>query len=944
VQEIGVGWGLDYYMQSSTRIEWTTRNGGSDVRHSLLALALAVILVLAAAPAVAAQPDASDGQTWIVTLDPGSNAAEHAERLVGPLGGSIQHVYSTVLSGFSFRGSAQAAEALLRNPNVLRVEASRTFRSTAESANNGFFRIDADDTYYAGDRGETAGGTSVRIAVLDTGIDVDHADLAPNLDVASSISCIAGEPSIQDGQGHGTHVSGIAAAASQGDGIVGVASEASIVSAKVLDSTGYGTDAEVLCGFDHIAGLHASDNVPTVINLSLGEAHAVESGCSSSALHQAICNLTDAGVVIVAAAGNNAADASNFYPAAYPETIAVSAFSALNGTPGNDGCEFFLDVWYQCDDELANFTNYGAVIDVTAPGVRVQSTTFDGSWGLNSGTSMAAPFASGVAALVLAADPTLSPNAVRSIMQTTGECPDGSTAGAATCTGHGDWQITDGLYSAYNEPDGIPEPLIDAAAAVAAASTTSPDTTPPVVTITTPPDGATYTVGDVVLADYTCTDADSGISTCTGDVADGAAIDTATPGDKTFTVVGTDNATNETTVIHYYTVNEAPDTTPPVVTITTPPDGATFQAGIDVVIVDYECSDADSGVASCIGDLPDGSVLDTSTPGSGTFTVIGTDIATNETTVEHYYDIVDTTPPVIALLGDNPLIHLVGTSFADPGAEVTDNVDATTTIYGVSTVDPDTPGDYTITYDYVDAAMNAAVTVVRDVTVVAATNDYATSEVTTYGTVTGDFLDTQASDGRSEVITEAQSGGKPSSRTYRLHHTWTIPFSGGDGIVHLVAAANGEEFLFEYSFDGTGWAPMMTITGTPGEQTHALPVGMSAGELFVRVVDLNRTPGDTNPSSVRIDHLYVESQHNGSTPGLMLEVTTGKIGPETVVYLTWSDTGLWPFTLLRNGFAIASDISALEFQDNLGKRPTGTFRYQVCDDNYVCSNEVKLDF
>jgi subtilisin family serine protease len=334
-------------------------------------------------------------------------------------------VYQHVLNGFAFRGSERAAQALERNPNVLRVEASRGFRTTGESANNGWFRIDADDTYSGGDRGQMANGTSVRIAVLDTGIDVDHTDLAPNLDVASSISCIAEEPSIQDGQGHGTHVSGIAAAANQGDGMVGVASEASIVSAKVLDSTGYGTDAEVICGLDHVAGLYAADGIPTVVNFSLGEAHAAESGCDSSGMHQAICNLTNAGVTVVAAAGNNAADSTNsFYPAAYPETIAVSAFSALNGTPGNDGCQFFLDTFsYECDDELASFTNYGSVVDITAPGVRVQSTTFDGGWGLNSGTSMAAPFASGVAALILAADPTLSPNAVRSIMQTTGECP-----------------------------------------------------------------------------------------------------------------------------------------------------------------------------------------------------------------------------------------------------------------------------------------------------------------------------------------------------------------------------------------------------------------------------------------------------------------------------------------------------------------------------------------
>jgi len=92
-----------------------------------------------------------------------------------------------------------------------------------------------------------------------------HTDLAPDLDVSSSISCIASEPSIEDGQGHGTQVAGIAAA-SQGNGMVGIASEASIVAVKVFDSTGYGSGTEVICGLDHVAGLFATDGIPTVVN------------------------------------------------------------------------------------------------------------------------------------------------------------------------------------------------------------------------------------------------------------------------------------------------------------------------------------------------------------------------------------------------------------------------------------------------------------------------------------------------------------------------------------------------------------------------------------------------------------------------------------------------------------------------------------------------------
>ncbi|MEN8114154.1 MAG: immunoglobulin-like domain-containing protein, partial [Actinomycetota bacterium] len=854
--------------------------------------------------------------------------------------------------------------------------------------------------------------------------------------------------------------------------------------------------------------LYAADGIPTVVNFSLGEAHAAESGCASSGMHQAICNLTDAGVTVVAAAGNSAADSTNsFYPAAYPETIAVSAFAALDTTPGSDGCQFFIDTFsYECDDELASFTNWGSVIDVTAPGVRVQSTTFDGGWGLNSGTSMAAPFASGVAALVLAADPTLTPNAVRSIMQTTGECPDGTTAGAATCTGHGEWLVGN-LLGTTPDPDGIPEPLIDAAAAVAAATSTEPDTTPPTVTLTSPADGATYEAGvDVVTADYSCTDPESGIASCVGDLPDGATLDTSTPGTGfTFTVTGTDNATNVTTVTHTYdvvdttapvitllgndpltheagdpftdpgaevtdnvdatitisgtsnvdpdtpgdytitydntdaagnaatqmirnvtvvdtiaptvtitnppdgasyaidevvlaayscsdagsgivscigdvatgagidtstpgvgftftvtgkdasgnitivthayTVNAAADSTPPTVTLVSPSNGAVYEAGVDVVTADYTCSDAESGIASCVGDVANGATIDTSTPGVGfTFTVTGTDNATNVTTVTHTYDVEDTTVPVITLLGDNPMIHLVGEDFADPGAEVADNVDPTTTISGTSNVDPNTTGDYTITYDYTDAAGNLAATVIRDVTVVNIINDFATSETTVYGTVDGDFTATHEADGSTEVITEVQSGGKPSNRTSRLEHTWTIPFSGGDGIVHLFAGATGESFDVEYSFNGATWYPMLTVIGTPAEQTFPLPVGQPSGDLFIRVVDADRTAGETSLSTVSIDHLFVESQQNGSEPELVLEATTAKVAAVTVVNLSWTEVGTLPYTVWRDGVSIASGVSAWTYEDPLGKKPTGSYTYWVCYSSDVCSNAVTIEF
>ncbi len=165
----------------------------------------------------------------------------------------------------------------------------------------------------------------------------------------------------------------------------------------------------------------------------------------------------------------------------------------------------------------------------------------------------------------------------------------------------------------------------------------------PTVTITTPPDGATYARGQVVNASYSCADetGGSGIDTCVGDDADGSPIDTATLGAHTFSVTATDEAGNSRTVSHDYTVVDGTD---PSVTITTPPDGATYAQG-QVVNADFDCGDepGGSGLDTCVGDVADGSPIDTATLGTHTFSVTATDEAGNTTTVTHDYTIVPAT-------------------------------------------------------------------------------------------------------------------------------------------------------------------------------------------------------------------------------------------------------------------------------------------------------------
>ena len=159
--------------------------------------------------------------------------------------------------GFQFKGSAKAAAALRKNPNVLSVTPDHAVY-VAETDPFGIERIDAfivggGDAYSAGYRGAGA-----RIAVIDTGIDLDHPDLAESIDTDAGLNCFDDEVPPNDGHGHGTHVAGTAAAPLNDIGVVGVAPEATLVPIKVFDDAGNSSEALVLCGVDR-----SSPSIPT---------------------------------------------------------------------------------------------------------------------------------------------------------------------------------------------------------------------------------------------------------------------------------------------------------------------------------------------------------------------------------------------------------------------------------------------------------------------------------------------------------------------------------------------------------------------------------------------------------------------------------------------------------------------------------------------------------
>jgi subtilisin family serine protease len=486
---------------------------GTTRRLGVVVLIATICATLApTAGAWAAPPEdegaagASQHGSWIVALRKSIDADAKAPGLAKDAGGRVGHVYRHALNGFVFEGSAQAAGALERNPNVRSVVPDGRIAIAADAITSGVGRISANhptlpDAHEAGFT-----GAGVRIAIVDTGIDLDHSDLVDSLDLDLGLNCMtdpAGSLPPQDGHGHGTHVAGIAAAPLNGVGVIGVAPQARIVPIKVLDDTGHGEWSNFICGLDHLTGLNTDadpDNDIDVANMSLGDVGTIGS-CNDGFVREAVCTAVAEGMTLVAAAGNSTVDTSTFIPAAMPEVIAVSAINDLDGKPGGLGGCLVPQLQLYCDDRLAEFSNYGLVVDVTAPGFQIYSDWKNDGYSSQSGTSMASPHVAGVAALVLAANATLTPADVEDLLKDRGECPNGAfadAAGSGDCVGKGQWG---------NDPDGYGEPVVNALHAAQAAATWDGR---PRIMITNPAAGST--VSSVVDVTATATDDDGVVS------------------------------------------------------------------------------------------------------------------------------------------------------------------------------------------------------------------------------------------------------------------------------------------------------------------------------------------------------------------------------------------------------------------------------------------------
>ncbi|TEU11378.1 MAG: peptidase S8 [Anaerolineales bacterium] len=273
----------------------------------------------------------------------------------------------------------------------------------------------------------TTGSSDIIIAIVDSGIDLDHPDLSGKIIVGYDY--VNGDWVPDDDFGHGTHVAGIAAAqTNNGIGVAGVSWGARLMALKVLDAGGYGH-------YDNVASAvtYAADHGAKIINLSLG------GGDYSQTLHNAVIYAHNAGCVVVAATGND--NDSVLYPAKYAEAFAVAA------TDSND-----VQAW---------FSNYGSEVDVAAPGVGIYSTHLphaylspschddDGDgYGLCTGTSMAAPHVAGLAALIWSEYPGYTNDQVEGRIETT--AVDLGETGWDQYYGHGRIDAHAALFCAPN--------------------------------------------------------------------------------------------------------------------------------------------------------------------------------------------------------------------------------------------------------------------------------------------------------------------------------------------------------------------------------------------------------------------------------------------------------------------------------------------------------------
>lgn len=294
----------------------------------------------------------------------------------------LHHRYTAALNGFAAELPERAVQALLRNPHVAYVEVDQvvTIDATQSPATWGIDRIDQRALPLSNSYTYNYTGAGVTAYIIDTGILISHTEFGTR--ASYGYDAVDGSLPAADCNGHGTHVAGTV-----GGSTYGVAKGVSLVAVRVLDCAGSGTTTGVIAGVDWVTSNH-QPGAPAVANMSLG-------GGLSTALDTAVKNSIADGVTYAIAAGNSNRDACKFSPARVPEAITVGATTNT--------------------DARASYSNYGACLDIFAPGSSITSAWYTSITATNtiSGTSMATPHVAGAAALYKQANPSATPQQVR---------------------------------------------------------------------------------------------------------------------------------------------------------------------------------------------------------------------------------------------------------------------------------------------------------------------------------------------------------------------------------------------------------------------------------------------------------------------------------------------------------------------------------------------------
>ncbi|HLV57692.1 MAG TPA: S8 family peptidase [Natronosporangium sp.] len=308
-----------------------------------------------------------------------------ARALASRYGGEIGFVYDAAINGFSVTMSESAARRLAAHPAVEYVEQDLVVQLEATQNNPpswGLDRIDQRNLPLNNVYEYPTTASNVNIYILDTGVRLTHNDFGGR--AFTGFDAVTPGGSANDCHGHGTHVAGTAAGSS-----FGVAKGARIFAVRVLNCSGSGTTSQIVAGINWVTNNHIT---PAVANMSLGGAGV------NTTMNNAVANSISAGVTYAIAAGNSNSNACNFSPALVPAAITVGAT--------------------QINDARASFSNWGTCLDIFAPGQSITSAWHTSNSATNtiSGTSMASPHVAGVAALILAANPNLTPAQVRNQM------------------------------------------------------------------------------------------------------------------------------------------------------------------------------------------------------------------------------------------------------------------------------------------------------------------------------------------------------------------------------------------------------------------------------------------------------------------------------------------------------------------------------------------------